>query len=63
MLKIKYIGETKLPLGLAINTIPAVTKDEIYEVVLDNKESNVYVFIDDYGMKKVMNKSNFEKVE
>ena len=63
MLKIKYIGETIVPLALAMGSIPAVTNGEIYEAIIENKETNTYVFIDDLGMKKVMKKDKFEKVE
>lgn len=63
MLKIKYIGETIVPLALAMNSIPAVTNGEIYEAIIENEETNTYVFIDDLGMKKVLKKDKFEKVE
>ena len=53
--KDKYIGQTTIPLALAIGTIPAVTNGKIYEVILDNKESDCYIIIDD-GMKKVIRK-------
>lgn len=62
-MKIKYIGKTIIPLALAIGTIPAVTNGKIYEVIFENEEINTYVFIDDLGMKKVLKKNNFEKVE
>ncbi len=63
MLKIKYIGETIIPLSLAMGSIPAVTNGEIYEAIIENEETNTYVFIDDLGMKKVLKKDKFEKVE
>lgn len=62
MLKIKYIGETIVPLALAMNSIPAVTNGEIYEAIIENEETNTYVFIDDLGMKKVLKKDKFEKL-
>ena len=62
MLKIKYIGQTTIPLALAIGTIPAVTYGKIYEVILDNKESDCYVIIDDNGLQKVIRKELCEKV-
>lgn len=61
-MKVKYIGKTTIPLALAIGTIPAVTNGEIYDVILDNKDSNCYVIIDDDGLNKVVNKDLFEKV-
>lgn len=61
-MKVKYIGKTTIPLALAIQTIPAVTQNEIYEVILDNKESDCYVIIDDENMKKVVKKELFELV-
>ena len=63
MLKIKYIGKTTIPLALAIGTIPAVTNGKIYEVILDNKESECYVIIDDENMKKVIRKELCEVVK
>ena len=63
MKKVKYIGKTTIPLALAIGTIPAVTNNEIYEVVLDNKESECYVIIDDNGMNSVVRKELFEEIE
>lgn len=62
MMKVKYIGKTTIPLVLAIGTIPAVINNKIYEVVLDNKESDCYVIIDDDGMKKIVRKELCEKV-
>ena len=61
-MKIKYIGKPTIPLALAIGTIPAVTNNKIYEVILDNKESDCYVIIDDDGMKKVIRKELCKKV-
>lgn len=61
-MKVKYIGQTTIPLALAIGTIPAVTNGKIYDVILDNKDSNCYVIIDDEGLNKVVNKDLFEKV-
>lgn len=63
MKKIKYVGRTTIPLALAIGVIPAVTNGKIYEVVLDNKESDCYVIIDDVGMRKIVKKELCEKVE
>lgn len=63
MLKIKYIGKTTIPLALAIGTIPAVTNGKIYEAIFENEETNTYVFIDDLGMNKVLQRNNFEKVK
>lgn len=63
MKKIKYIGKTTIPLALAIGTIPAVTNGKIYEVIFENEETNSYVFIDDLGMNKVLQRDYFEKVE
>lgn len=40
----------------------SITKREIYDVILDNKESDCYVIIDDDGLNKVVNKDLFEKV-
>lgn len=62
-MKIKYIGKTTIPLALAIGTIPAVTNGKIYEIIFENEETNTYVFIDDLGMNKVLQRNNFEKVE
>lgn len=62
-MKVKYIGKTTIPLALAMETIPAITNGEIYDVILDNKESNCYVIIDDDGLNKVVNKDLFEKVD
>lgn len=62
-MKVKYIGKTTIPLALAIGTIPAVTNGKEYVVILDNKESNCYVIIDDDGLNKVVNKELFEKVK
>lgn len=61
-MKAKYIGQTTIPLALAIGTIPAVTNGKEYEVILDNKESDCYVIIDDEGLNKVVKKDLFEKV-
>lgn len=61
-MKIKYIGKTTIPLALAMGTIPAVTNGKEYEVVLDNKDSNCYVIIDDDGLNKVVSRDLFEKV-
>lgn len=63
MNKVKYIGKTTIPLALAIGTIPAVTNNEIYEVLLDNKESECYVIVDDNGMNSVVRKELFKEVE
>ena len=62
-MKIKYIGKTTIPLALAIGTIPSVENGKIYEVIFENEETNTYVFIDDLGMKKVLQRNSFEKVE
>ena len=62
-LKLKYIGKTTMPLALAIQTIPAVTNGKIYEIIFENKETNSYVFIDDLGIIKVLQKDYFKKVE
>lgn len=62
-MKVKYIGKTTIPLALAIGTIPAVTNGKEYEVILDNKESDCYVIIDDDGLNKVVRKELFEKIE
>lgn len=61
-MKIKYIGKTTFPLALAIGTVPTVTNGKEYEVILDNKESDCYVIIDDEGLNKVINKDKFEKI-
>lgn len=61
-MKVKYIGRTTIPLALAIGTIPAMTNGKEYEIILDNKESDCYVIIDDDGLKKVVRKDMFEKV-
>lgn len=61
-MKVKYIGQTTIPLALAIGTVPAVTNGKEYEVILDNKESDCYVIIDDDGLNKVVNKNKFEKL-
>lgn len=60
-MKVKYIGKTTIPLALAIGTIPAVTNGKIYDVILDNKDSNCYIIIDDDGLNKVVSKDLFEK--
>ena len=62
-MKVKYIGKTTIPLALAIGTIPAVTNGKIYDVLLDNKDSDCYVIIDDENMKKVIRKELCEIVE
>ena len=62
-MKVKYIGKTTIPLALAIGTIPAVTNNKIYEVVLDNKESDCYVIVDDTGMNKAIRKELCEELE
>lgn len=46
-MKVKYIGRTTIPLALAMGAIPAVTNGKEYEVILDNKESDCYIIIDD----------------
>ena len=61
-MKVKYIGKTTIPLALAIGTVPAVTNGKEYEVILDNKEGDCYVIIDDDGLNKVVNKNKFEKL-
>jgi hypothetical protein len=61
-MKVKYIGQTTTPLALAIGTIPAVTNGKIYEVILNNEESDCYVIIDDDGLNKVVRKDLFEKL-
>lgn len=63
MKEVKYIGKTTIPLALAIGTIPAVTNNEIYEVILDNKESDCYVIVDDNGINSVVRKELFEEIE
>lgn len=62
-MKVKYKGETTIPLALAIGISPAVTKGQIYEVIVDNKDSDMYVILDDYNMTKVIRKELFEIVE
>lgn len=62
-MKVKYIGQTIIPLALAIGTIPAVTNGKIYEVILNNNDSDCYVIIDDDGLNKVVRKELFEKVD
>lgn len=61
-MRVKYTGKTTIPLALAIGTIPAVTNGKIYDVILDNKESNCYVIIDDDGLNKVVSKDLLEVV-
>lgn len=61
-MKVKYIGQTTIPLALTIGTIPAVTNGKIYEVILNNEESDYYVIIDDDGLNKVVRKDLFEKL-
>lgn len=61
--EIKYIGKTIIPLALAIETIPAVTNGKIYDIIFENEETNTYVFIDDLGMNKVLQRDYFKKVE
>lgn len=55
-MKIRYKGPTTIPLALAIGTIPAVTNGKIYEVILDNEDSDYYVIIDDENSQKVIKK-------
>ena len=62
-MKIRYKGPTTIPLAMAIGISPAVTKDEIYEVIVDNKDSDCYVIVDDLNMTKVIRKELCEKVE
>lgn len=62
-MKVKYIGQTTIPLALAIGTIPAVTNGKIYKVILNNNDSDCYVIIDDDGLNKVVRKELFEKVD
>lgn len=59
-MKVKYIGKTIIPLALAIGTIPTLTNGKEYIVILDNKESDCYVIIDDDGLNKVVKKEMFE---
>ena len=56
-MKIKYIGQTTIPLAMAIGISPAVTKNHIYEVIMNNEDSDMYVIIDDYNMPKVIRKN------
>lgn len=62
-MKVRYIGKTTIPLALAIGTIPAVTNNEIYEVIFNNKESDCYVIVDDNGMNSVIRKELCEELE
>ena len=62
-MKVKYKGKTTIPLALAIGVIPAVTNEKEYKVILDNKESDCYVIIDDDNNKAVIRKELCEKIE
>lgn len=60
-MKIKYIGKTTISFGLGNNWIPNLTKDEVYEVILENDKC--YVIHDDLGIRKAVKKEDFEIVE
>ena len=60
-MKIKYIGKTTISFGLGNSWIPNLTKDEVYEVILENDKC--YVINDDLGIRKAVKKEDFEIVE
>lgn len=60
-MKIKYIGKTTISFGLGNSWIPNLTKDEVYEVILENDKC--YVIYDDLGIRKAVKKEDFEIVE
>ena len=60
-MKIRYKGTSTFPIGLAANTLPAVTYNNVYEVI--RKVVTGYVVYDDVGKSVLILEEYCEIVE